>query len=790
MMRNFFSLALAFAVLISISTAQNAFSVSGNIKDTRSNPIHAATVTLLNTNKGTITDDKGNFTLHNISAGKYIVRVSAVGYAAVSKSVVFSPGTNPALQFSLEDADNSLGTVVVTAQKKEEQIQQVPFSISALSAKEVQEYRLWNVKDITAIVPNLHSSNSGDERNVTSIRGIGTTSYDPAVATYIDGVNQFTLDTYISQLMDVERIEVLRGPQGTLYGRNAMGGVINIITKQPSDVTSAFAEINFGNYNQQRYEAGFRTPLIKNKLYLGASGMYSKRNGYYTNTYPNNHPFDNQTIAAGNYYLKYKASDKWMISLNLKHQAHRNDGAFPLAASLEDAFTHPYELAQNAKGRMVDNTLFTSLGINYAGNGFNFSSQTAYQSNYRYYKTPVDGDFSPLDAVTINNNYGKPWNKVNTWTQEFKFTSAASSSSRLQWTAGTYLFADDRPNKQATHYGNDAGLLGVPDVNFSTINTTTGKSNGIAFYGQATYAITDKLDLTAGLRYDYEYKKYNLMGEYQKDGEASMVTLPDTSAATHYSAFSPKAGLAYHLSAASNLYATYSRGFRTGGMTQLSQDPSQPPLYEYSPEYSNNIEVGIKNSFFNEKLHANLAFFYTNVTGVQVPTLVLPDAITIIRNAGKLNSKGAELELSSTPVKGLQLNYNFGYTHASYGSLKLSQNGSSVDLDGKKQIYTPDVTSMLAVQYSYNLGTKQQLKLVVRGEWMYIGKQYFDLANTISQKGYSLLNTRFGISSKHAELMFWGRNLTSSKYIAYAYDFGAVHLGDPKVYGITLGVKM
>ncbi|WP_315816025.1 TonB-dependent receptor plug domain-containing protein [Paraflavitalea speifideaquila] len=125
------------------------------------------------------------------------------------------------------------------------------------------DYRLWNTKDITAIVPNLYSADPGDNRNVTSIRGITTTSYDPAVATYIDGVNQFGLDTYISQLSDIERIEVLRGPQGTLYGRNAMGGVINIITKQPGNHLTGFAEANMGNYGQHRIAAGIRTPLIK-----------------------------------------------------------------------------------------------------------------------------------------------------------------------------------------------------------------------------------------------------------------------------------------------------------------------------------------------------------------------------------------------------------------------------------------------------------------------------------------------------------------------------------------------
>jgi iron complex outermembrane receptor protein len=135
-----------------------------------------------------------------------------------------------------------------------------------LNAKGINDYRLWNSKDLTAIVPNLYSANPGDGRNVTSIRGITSSSYDPAVTTYIDGVNQFTLDTYIPQLFDVERIEVLRGPQGTLYGRNAMGGVINIITEQPTNKTSGFLEISAGNYGEQRYTGAIRTPVVKRQI--------------------------------------------------------------------------------------------------------------------------------------------------------------------------------------------------------------------------------------------------------------------------------------------------------------------------------------------------------------------------------------------------------------------------------------------------------------------------------------------------------------------------------------------
>jgi iron complex outermembrane receptor protein len=196
--------------------------------------------------------------------------------------------------------------------------------------------------------------------------------------------------------------------------------------------------------------------------------------------------------------------------------------------------------------------------------------------------------------------------------------------------------------------------------------------------------------------------------------------------------------------------------------------------------------VGVKNAFLSNRLRLNLDVFYTTITDVQVPTLVLPDAVTITKNAGKLNSKGIELELEVAPVKNLEVTYNFGYTDAKFKTLKLSQNGSEVNLEGNRQVYTPASTSVLAIQYGYDLSTKKCLKLVARGEWFFLGKEYFDLANTISQSPFSLFNARFGVTAKNFEIMLWARNLADKKYISYAYDFGAIHLGDPKTYGITL----
>lgn len=777
---------LLLPLMTTIVRAQSNTILSGKITDEQSNPIARATVHLLNTNTGTITDAYGNFNLTNIYTGTYQIEVSAVGYATINEPVTIKSGTNH-MDIVLHRAAKQLSEVVVTAQKSEEALQQIPVSITALTAKDVAAYQIWNTKDITAVVPNLYSADPGDKRNVTSIRGITTTSYDPAVATYVDGVNQFSLDTYISSLFDVERIEVLRGPQGTLYGRNAMGGVINIITKRPTNRTSGFASADIGNYGLQRYSAGIRTPLIKDKLFVGAALSYDRLNGYYTNQYTNS-PYDKQHSILGNYYIKYLPSDKWDITLNIKHNQNRNNGAFPLVADIQEAFKNPYILSQNALTTLMDNTFNSSLSLNYAGRNFNFNSQTAYQSNYRYYTDPIDADFSPIDGITIINNYGKDWNHVKVVTQEFKFTSPAAATSPWKWTAGSYLFYNHNPVKQTTHFGKDAAYVGAPDINFSTINTTKAKSYGTAFYGQATYAINKQWSITAGARYDYEHQQQQIKGEYQKDPNPQPLFefRSDTSATIHFSAFSPKLSIEYQPSENNHLYATYSKGYRVGGLTPISSDPSQPALYPYQPEYSNNIEAGIKNSFWNNKLYWNIALFYSNITNAQVPTLVLPDAVTITKNTGKLTSKGIETELNATPVKGLELNYSFGYTDAQYQRLKIPQNGTETDLKGRRQLFTPNVTSMLAVQYGYGIQSKQSLQLIIRGEWKYIGTEYFDLANTIRQSPYHLFNAQAGITSKHIELLLWARNISDRHYISYAYDFGAVHLGNPKTYGVTV----
>ncbi|QPH41336.1 TonB-dependent receptor [Pedobacter endophyticus] len=754
--------------------------LSGTVKDADNSGIARVTVQVLNTNLSTSTDAQGRFELNDVPSGKLSLKFSAIGYASVVKTIL----NEQTVAVVLTESNSKLDEVTVTAQKTEEDLKNIPASVTAFSASDVSDFRILNTKDLTTIVPNLYSSNPGDGRNVTSIRGIGTTSYDPAVATYIDGVNQFGLDTYIASLFDVERIEVLRGPQGTLYGRNAMGGVINIITKKPTNYTTGFAGIDIADYGQQRYSLGIRTPLVKDKLFFGAAGLLNRQDGFYTNTF-NNTKFDKLHGFLGNYYLKFLASSKFDLTLNVKHNENRNNGTFPLAGSVEEALNNPFQLNQNSTTEMVDNLFNASLSANYAGDHFNFSSQTAYQSNYRYYRQPIDGDFSPADIVSIVNNYGKDWNKVQVYTQEFKFSSPANNQSRFNWVAGLYGFYQNNPVKQGSFFGADGAFYGA-EPNTTAVTINSGKGLGVAAFGQVSYHITDKLTANAGLRYDYERKKLLSSGQYLIEGIDPIVTQSDTSAKANFNAVSPKASLAYAFTANNNVYASYSKGFRAGGITQLASDPTAKPLDAYKPEYSNNIEIGFKNTFFDQHLSLNVAAFYISVNDAQIPVLILPDALTTTRNAGKLTSKGVDVELSAKPFKGLSIDYNFGYTDAEYKSLTLFKDGEMVDLAGNKQIYTPEMTSMLALQYAYQIDKPAQLSVIARGEWLFTGDQFYDLANQIQQKGYHIYNAKIGFSARKFDLFFWGRNLANKTYIDYAYDFGAAHLGNPKMYGISL----
>lgn len=783
-MRKAYTFFIFLFFIYSPSKSQDRASLEGKVTNDKGILLPNVTITLLNTSYHSDSDAKGHFKIQEIRPGKYYLSIQADGFSGLLEEIHLTSGSHTK-NILLSRPEQQLPEAVVTADKRESSVQRAPLSLSVLNSKDVQDAKLWDAKDLTAIIPNLYAANPGDLRNVISIRGLTTTSYDPAVTTYLDGVSQFSLDTYISQLNDIERIEVLRGPQGTLYGRNSTGGVINIVTKQPSNNTSGFAEISYGNYNFQRYTLGLRTPLIADKLYLGASAMYTQKDGFFSNKSTQS-SYDDMHLLQGNYFLKYHANDKLSLQLNVKHQGHTNKGAFPLVMGKEEAFENPFELDQNRNATMKDQTLNVSLSAKYQGEYFLLNTQTSYQQNYRYYKSPIDGDFSSHDIIAIVNDYGRPWNTNSVYLQETRLSSALPIDSKWRWNTGIYGFLQDNPTKQGTYYGDDAGMYGSPLTNFTDITINKLNGYGLAVFGEVDYQITPTFYLTTGLRYDYEHKKQEIEGLFLADGSQAIVTTNDTVATAHYSNLSPKIALNYQIAKGHQLYARYSRGFRSGGMSQLSGDPSQPALRRYDAEYSNNFEIGSKNMFMGKRVKINSTVFYSQIKNGQIPVLIMPEALTLIQNAAMLTSKGIEFELALIPFKGFEVFYNFGFTDATYDDLTTVANGTNLDISHNKQVFTPRTTSFLTTQYTHNLGAKGESRLFARVEHKNLGKQYFDLANTLWQDEYTLWNARIGFQCKRMEIALWGTNLTDRKYIGYAYDFGAINLGAPRTYGLTV----
>ena len=774
----------ALMIISLTTTGQTTLKLTIEVKNLQGKSIKNYQAKLLNSPAILSGDENGKVLFTLDSKGNYQFMISADGFA--EKVFSLEINADKLITIQLEPVYIKLNDIVVTADKQETSLYKTASSISSLNAHQVRDMRIWEIADLNGFSPNLIISNSGDNRNITGIRGVVTTSYDQAIATYIDGVAQFSLDTYIPQLNDVENIEIVRGAQGTLYGRNAMGGVINITTKKPGNKTTGNGDVQFASHGQQRYTAGIKTPIIKDKLFASFSLMHDTRNGFFTNDL-NGSSYDKQNQTLINAQLRYILNNNWSIQADHKRYLANNNGAFPLVGDISELFNNPYHLAQNSIGMMKDKTENSSIIIRRNGSNVNLSLQSALQKNYRFYTNSLDGDFSTLDIVAVYNNYGKDFNKVEAFTNEFRISSASNINSKVSWSAGLFQFIQKSPTKLATVFGDDAGLYGIPETNFALISTNIASNNGFAAYANVKHQITDKLSVNAGIRADRENRKLSIKGEYGLTPEPIAVTTPEESGKTNFSAISPRLGLQYNPSEIQLVYINYSRGFRTGGLSGISSDPSQAPLIGYKPEYSNMFEAGMKGENTAKTFRYGVSVFYNAVTDVQAPQLLLPEAITVTRNAGKMNSSGAELELLYKPVKGLTFQYAGGLTNAKYSSLKGVSNGSEIDLSNKKQVYTPNTTQYIAIQYQVNIG---KTTFNLRTEYSYIGEQYFDLSNNIKQAGYGLLNVRASYRIAQFEFSLWGRNLTGKKYIAYAYDFGAAHLGDPRMIGGGVGIRL
>ncbi len=699
-----------------------------------------------------------------------------------------------------------LEEVIVTANKREESIIKVNTSITSLSAKKLEDTKTWGLGGLTALVPNYNYQELGVSfQQIQAIRGIQVFSENPAVSTYIDDVNNIDILANGFAFTDVERIEVLRGPQGTLYGRNAMGGVINIITKKPTNTPYGFAEASFGNLGLQRYSTGFKTPLIKDKLFFGLNGLYQTQDGFLknditgttsTDTKLNGKNVGGEQNFYGNMYLKWLASKRFNLTLNLKGQQDKSDNSGFMVSQFSDtyAFANPDKINLSRIAQHKRNILNTSLAAKYYANKFTITSISALQT--------IGFGFKDLDFPGIYHSYydgkvGEQLPPQKVWSEELRINS--SSESKFQYTAGIYVFtqkgyepttntAYELSNLEATTYMLPSGTF--------LINRNRSNNFGAAGFGELSYLLTKTLKATVGLRYDYEKREatFNGFGDAMLYNGVVTDIKPNITANGNYSALSPKISVSYAVNELSNVYATYTRGFRAGGINASSLPSGVRQTFD--PEYSNNYEIGYKSFLLNKRLSIGASAFLIQWKDLQFYNLVAP--FTYAReNVGDAQSMGLELEVSAIPAKGLQLDGSFGFNPTEYKGfdLKRVNFGTGVEtktaIGGNRLSNAPSHTIFLGAQYEYPINKK--LKAAVRGEIRNLGKQYTDIQNQIEQPSYTLINSRIGLTYEKYSLFVWGQNLSNERYLAYGNpdsSFGRqARMAQPRTLGVTLSTK-
>lgn len=659
-----------------------------------------------------------------------------------------------------------LAPMTVTAQKREENVQDVPLSVSVFSDIPIEDAGIKDMSELVRFTPNVFMKVSSAENDLI-IRGISafdTSIYSPA-GFYVDGVNYPIHYMYNPELYDIERVEVLRGPQGTLYGRNTESGVVNIITKQPDDEFRAKLLSEYGSYKSWRFGADLSGPVAKDQLFLGLAMQYDLSNGYITNLYSNNNKSAKKDHKNGRATLRWTPTDIWELAFiadfldtDDKQNSYRyRTGPFATpSCEIRHNVTDEYS-RQQGNGQ--------TLRIQYAGDVFDVISITGLQ----HYSHKYDTDMDCADDLGPWYNWGDAPMKydIEHMSEELR-VSSPEGGKPLEWLTGVYVFGEKTDiwsNRPAWHMENNTDI----------------HNDGGALFGQGTYTFFERLHLTAGLRFDHQ----NLEGTMKGTGMAGPI---DQNRDLNYNEWMPKFSVAYDFSDAFMSYATVSKGYMVGGYN-YGYMPSSEDAFCYGPEYTWNYEAGIKTSWLNNRLLANLAFFYIDIQDKQVVEWSM-DMETTIKNAAKAHSQGIELEVQARPLPGLNLVAGFGYVRSKFDEWNaLQQDGTLYDFDGKSLPYSPDYTYNLSADYRHPTG------FFARADLLGTGGFYGDVRNNLEQTAYEIVNLRFGYETDHWRVEVWGTNLSDEEYVTAMYDNSSMGLGDlvedgePRMVGITASYR-
>jgi iron complex outermembrane recepter protein len=817
------TLLFSFMLFFSVLFAQTQTVVKGTVTSARGNdPLIAATVMIQGTTFGTITDDQGKYQLKipNNIARNLVLVASYTGYEN-SKVALLVAGTTMMQDFSLEEGA-MLGDVIVSANKKAEKVQDVAMSISVLTAKELQRTGATQFRDYASSIPNLAfgtqggggAFNDGRTSNQISLRGITGAN---TTAMYVD---ETPLPSNIDpRLVDVARIEVLRGPQGSLYGSSTMGGAVKVVTNQPNAAQKeGSAMLTLGQVHEGTYDYGtnaiINLPIVKNKVALRATGFYEQQTGVYDRIANKGvnilnagdvEAFDstlNQTIKIPTDNCKTCApTDKENVDGKISYGFQASLGFYPTknisiipkimyqnlqgqGYDFADISTKNFKQyrSSNVEEKYSDAWKHYSLLANFNfGNG-KIVSSTSF-TDRTYTEQEDEGQF--LSTAILGHSDQSPdfWAGVITrdgrfkkFAQELRYQS--QSGNKLNFLAGLYYGNENLIEKGDSKKPGfirllTAGVNGLPAEDKDFLNTlqwfdisNDQKIQEAAFFGELYYDLTEKFRLTVGMRYFNATSKRNFSGigaPYDYNEVTVNQDITD-------SGLNPKFNLTYKIDATKMFYATISKGYRLGGLNAALptlwakpelESLKVPPPTKYSADYLWNYEAGIKSAFADNKLIVNVAAFYNDWRNLQQRRFFPRIGLGYVSNVGAASSKGLELDVNTNFIKSLNLGFGFGLLDA-----KIEETSS--DLDAKvddRILFTPKMTFSANGQYTRELSGSKQF--FVRANLQHVGERYSsfgyktDPARVLA--AYTLVNARIGYVTKRYEIDLFANNLTGEQ---------------------------
>jgi iron complex outermembrane receptor protein len=778
-----FALAASLQAAPAFGTAQTG-RIAGSVEDATGTRIANAAVSLAGpVDRTATTDQDGQFAFGDLPDGEYRLRVGPDGFAPTEKRVRLSSGATVSVAFKLVGLVTE--RVVVTASKTgEHEVQSTPLAVSVLSGEELGRSESQTVEDLAGQSPSLTFSQNTGYSQLT-IRGIGTNAVfagaDPSSAVYVDGVYLARPSMVLADFVDLDRVEVLRGPQGTLYGRNAVGGALNILTKLPSVTFEASARFAGGNLGELRTEASVSGPIVAGRLRGSAAFLRGVENGFVRDLEHPGQPLGGVDVLAARVKLQYVWSPR--VDLLLSGDVTHQDPT-PLTYSKVLA-VHPGFVVDNPQDlhEVRASIPQESRNLQY-GTAVRLAVQLSQQvlltnlTAFRkidYDLRLVDADSTELEVVAARNHEIQ-----HQWSDEL---TIAESRPNRSWVAGVFLFGDQDREPVTIWLGGPRLVSSLhPDV----------RSRSGAVFAQGSFGLTHGLSATAGLRYTHERKTIDNTGRLDTQ-DAPPLLIPGSSYtysdAIAHDAWTPKLGLEWQVSARTLAYVSATRGFKSGGFNLTSREAGRG----YAPEWAWSYEGGLKTTLAGGRAALDLAAFRTNYTDLQVLTAIGPGVLDI-SNAAEATISGVELEASGAMVPELRLGGHLAWLDATYDRyVAVGVGGVTGDVAGNRLTNAPEWSGRLWLEWSRSAGRFRTLSL--RAGWRWQSTVFFTPFNDAveRQSPYGLLELSAELGPRRLTVSPYVRNLTNQGYITGSSGSPPPAIGgrpaEPREWGLRLAVR-